>query len=191
MADLTSSSYSYILYIFLFLFFTIFLQYRLRKPSKSGRLPPSPPALPIIGHLHHFSPYVSKSFHNLAVRYGDLIFLRLGSVRCVVVSSAAYAAEIYKNHDVAFSWRPKFAFGDDLPYANAGFFGAEYGDYWRFMKKLTMTELLSQRQVERSRAVRREEMMKLLKKLTDCAAKNEAVNLGAELVKLTNNSICR
>lgn len=186
MADSTS----YILYITLFFFFTILLQYLLHRPSH-GRCPPSPPALPLIGHLHHFSPSVCKSFHNLAARYGDLLFLRLGRVRCVVVSSASYAAEIYKNQDVNFSSRPKFAFGDELPYAKAGFFAAEYGDYWRFMKKLTMTELLSQRQVERSRGVRREEMLKLLRKLWECGEKKEAVDLGTELVKLTNNSTCR
>ncbi|XP_038905910.1 cytochrome P450 705A5-like [Benincasa hispida] len=186
MADSTS----YILYIILFFFFTILLQYLLQRPSH-GRRPPSPPALPLIGHLHHFSPSVCKSFHNLAARYGNLLFLRLGRVRCVVVSSASYAAEIYKNQDINFSSRPKFAFGDELPYAKAGFFAAEYGDYWRFMKKLTMTELLSQRQVERSRGVRREEMLKLLRKLWECGEKKEAVDLGAELVKLTNNSTCR
>ncbi|XP_023528693.1 cytochrome P450 705A5-like [Cucurbita pepo subsp. pepo] len=186
MADSTS----YILYIALSFLFIILLHYLLHRPS-NGRTPPSPPALPLIGHLHHFSPSVCKSFHNLAARYGDLLFLRLGSVRCVVVSSASYATEIYKTQDVTFSSRPKFAFGDELPYAKAGFFAAEYGDYWRFMKKLTMTELLSQRQVERSRAVRREEMLKFLKKLGDCGENNEAVDLGAELVKLTNNSTCR
>lgn len=187
MADSTS----YLLYIFLFFFFTILLHYLFHRRSYAPRRPPTPPALPLIGHLHHFSPSVYKSFHNLAAKYGDLLFLRLGRVPCVVISSASYAAEIYKNQDVNFSSRPKFAFGDELPYANAGFFAAEYGDYWRFMKKLTMTELLSQRQVERSRGVRREEMLKLLRKLCECGEKKEAVDLGAELVKLTNNSTCR
>lgn len=190
-----ADSISYVLYtIFFFLFTVILLQFLFRKSSKNlaqGRRPPTPPALPLIGHLHYFSPSAVKSFHNLAARYGDLLFLRLGAVRCVVVSSASYAAEIYKNQDVAFSWRPNFAFGDELLYAKAGFFAAEYGDYWRFMKKLTMTELLSQRQVERSRAVRREEMVKFLRKLAESGHKNEAVDLGAELVKLTNNSTCR
>ncbi|KAL0533225.1 hypothetical protein IC582_030441 [Cucumis melo] len=187
MADSTS----YVLYIILFFFFTILLQYLLHPRSYARPRPPSPPALPLVGHLHHFSPSVYKSFHNLAAKYGDLLFLRLGRVRCVVISSASYAAEIYKNQDVNFSSRPKFAFGDELPYAKAGFFAAEYGDYWRFMKKLTMTELLSQRQVERSRGVRREEMLKLLRKLCECGEKKEVVDLGAELVKLTNNSTCR
>uniref|UniRef100_A0A1S3CH32 Uncharacterized protein n=1 Tax=Cucumis melo TaxID=3656 RepID=A0A1S3CH32_CUCME len=181
----------YALYIILFFFFTILLRYLFHPRSYARRRPPSPPALPLIGHLHHFSPYVHKSFHNLAAKYGDLLFLRLGRVRCVVISSATYAAEIYKNQDVNFSSRPKLAFGDEIPYAKAGFFVAEYGDYWRFMKKLTMTELLSQRQVERSRGVRREEMLKLLRKLCECGEKKEVVDLGTEIVKLTNNSTCR
>lgn len=59
------------------------------------------------------------------------------------------------------------------------------------MKKLCMTELLSPRQLERSRGVRAEEIKRLLRKLLESGVRKEVVDLGAELMKVTNNSICR
>ncbi|PON52824.1 Cytochrome P [Parasponia andersonii] len=184
----------YLLCFFLWLLSTIFLRSllnRTRKPAPSLHLPPSPPSLPLIGHLHHLTSSLSHSFRNLSTKHGPLLHLRLGATRCVLVSSASVAAEFFRTHDLAFASRPSFAFADELPYGNLGFFATPYGDYWRFMKKLCMTELLSPRQLDRSRAVRAEEIERLLRKLLESGARKEVVDLGAELMKVTNNSICR
>ena len=101
------------------------------------------------------------------------------------------ATEIFKTHDLAFAGRPSFAFSDKLPYGNYGFFIAPYGDYWRFIKKLCMNELLSTRQVEKSHAVRHEEITLFLHKVLESAKKKQVLDMGAELMKLTNNSTCR
>lgn len=57
------------------------------------------------------------------------------------------------------------------------------------MKKLCVTELLGTRQIERSRAVRREEIERLLRRVLE--TKDGVVNVGAELTRLTNNVTCR
>ncbi|XP_008461264.1 cytochrome P450 705A22-like [Cucumis melo] len=188
---------TYILcFIFCFIS-TLLLQYffhrsKTTKPSSSlRRLPPSPPSIPLLGHLHLLSPSLHKSFTALSSKFGPLLCLQLGAVRCIVVSSASLATEVFKTQDLAFSSRPKFAFSDETPYGSSGFFAAPYGDYWRFMKKLTMTELLAPKQVERSRVVRYEEVLRFLRKMVAAANDNQLVDVGAELMKLTNNSICR
>ncbi|XP_017978261.1 PREDICTED: cytochrome P450 705A5 [Theobroma cacao] len=59
------------------------------------------------------------------------------------------------------------------------------------MKKLSVTELLGTRQIERSCTVRHQEIAMFLRKMIQSARKTEVVDVGAELMKLTNNVICR
>lgn len=115
---------TYILYIILCFLSTLLLQYlfHISKTTKSSsssshlrRLPPSPPSLPLLGHLHLLSPSLHKSFTALSSKFGPLLCLRLGAVRCIVVSSASLATEVFKTQDLAFSSRPKFAFSDETP----------------------------------------------------------------------------
>ncbi|KAE8038260.1 hypothetical protein FH972_010788 [Carpinus fangiana] len=133
-------------YFFLFvvssLISTLLIRSIFNKPT-GLHLMPSPPALPIIGHLQYlfFTPSLYNSLHRLSTKYGPLLYLRLGATRCVVVSSATLAAEIFTTHDLAFASRPIFAFADKLQFETSRFFTAPYGDYWRFMKKLSKVEL--------------------------------------------------
>ncbi|XP_050211382.1 cytochrome P450 705A22-like [Mercurialis annua] len=193
MATINGDIQSYLVIFFLSIIISRFLlHYFFKKPSNSSlHLPPSPPALPFIGHLHLLSLSVSKSLHNLSTNYGSLLYLRLGSRPVLVVSSPTYVAEIYKTNDIAFSAKPKTPFEDGMLFGNTGFIISPYGDYWRFMKKLCMTELLGSRQLERSRGVRREEVTSLLSNLLEKSERQECVDLIEELLKLTNNVICR
>ncbi|KAM3734073.1 hypothetical protein ACB098_11G186400 [Castanea mollissima] len=129
----------YSFFFFVSIITTLLIRSILNKPTKqttSLHLPPSPSALPLIGHLHLLTPFLYKSFHSLSNQYGPLLYLRFGSARCLLVSSASVASEIFKSQDLTFSSRPIFAFADKLQYNNSGFITAPYGDYWRFMKKL-------------------------------------------------------
>ncbi|CAK7330753.1 unnamed protein product [Dovyalis caffra] len=181
-------------FFLLWLISTLLIQYIFKKLTKQTthlRLPPSPPSLPFIGHIHHLSPSVYRCLHKLSSKYGPLLYLRLGSYPIVVASSASVATQIFKTHDLNFAEKPKSNVGDSLLLGISSFSNAPYGDYWRFMKKLCATELLGTRQLERSRNVRREELVRFLQKLLEKAHKNEAVDLGDELMTLTNNSTCR
>ncbi|KAM1443292.1 hypothetical protein ACFX2I_039583 [Malus domestica] len=186
----------YLLYFLICYLSTLLLRSLFNKYSPKSatqvRPPPSPPALPLIGHLHHLTTaHQAISFQNLSTKYGPLLHLRLGASRMLLVSSASVATDVFKTQDLSFADRPAFAFADELPYGNSGFFGAVYGDYWKFMKKLCMTELFAPRQLERSRNTRQVEIGKLCEKLIESARKEEVVDLGSELMKLTNNSTCK
>ena len=190
---MTDTQYYFLCFILSFI--SIFLLKPLfKKPSKTKTsldLPPSPPALPIIGHLHYLGPSLYKSLTKLSTKYGPLLYLKLGVSRCLVVSSASMANEIFKIHDLAFAERPSFPFSDKLPYGSSGFFVAPYGDQWRFIKKLCMTELLSAKQVEKSRVARHEELVRFLLKVLESAKKKQTLDMSVEIMKLTNNSTFR
>ncbi|KAH7388092.1 hypothetical protein KP509_16G057000 [Ceratopteris richardii] len=49
------------------------------------RLPPGPPGLPAIGHLHLLGTEIHRSLWELSKRYGPLMFLRFGSPTAVAM----------------------------------------------------------------------------------------------------------
>lgn len=71
------------------------------------------------------------------------------------------------------------------------FAGAPYGDYYKFMRKLLVMNLFCTQALERSRAIRVDELERFYENLLDKARKEESVEISKEVMKLTNNSICR
>ncbi|CAK7342430.1 unnamed protein product [Dovyalis caffra] len=161
------------------------------KSRSQNSLPPSPPAIPVIGHLHLIGSVLAKSFQILANRYGPLMQIRLGASTCVVASNAAVAKEIFKNQDLNFSSRPEFGSSEYFIYRGSRFVTAQYGDYWRFMKKLCMTRLLAVPQLDKFTDIRDEEKVKLVESVMGCAREGKLCDLSSELTALTNNTICR
>ncbi|KAL3580190.1 hypothetical protein D5086_018025 [Populus alba] len=185
----------YVLAIFILFFITVFLQFIFKRPGKKPAgycFPPSPPTLPLIGHLHLLTPVAFKGFHALNNKYGPLLYLRLATYPAVLVSSAPLATEIFKALDVHFTSRIKSPFEDNLLFGSStSFFNAPYGDYWKFMKKICTTELLGTRQMKKLKNVRREEVVRFLSKMLEIGQKNEVANVSAEVLTLANNSTCR
>ncbi|KAH7531128.1 hypothetical protein JRO89_XSUnG0016600 [Xanthoceras sorbifolium] len=155
------------------------------KSQSNLRFPPSPPALPIIGHLHLLSSQLPKSLQTLACRYGPLMQIRMGASTCIVVSNATVAKDILKTHEIDFASRYESGPGQYNIYSGCGFITGPYGAYWRFMKKLCATKLFAQ--LQRFEHIREKEIEKLLKSLLKSSRKGEPCNLGKEFATLTNN----
>ncbi|KAH1090475.1 hypothetical protein J1N35_017732 [Gossypium stocksii] len=75
----------------------------LRNSKSKGKYPPSPPALPIIGHIHLLKSELPTSFATLARKYGPLMQIRFGAAKFVVVSDAKSAQEILRTFDTDFA----------------------------------------------------------------------------------------
>ncbi|WCJ33955.1 Cytochrome P450 93A3 [Euphorbia peplus] len=163
----------------------------INKFRAKPNLPPGPLALPIIGHLHLIAPIPHQAFHKLSLKYGPLIQLYLGSVPCVVVSSPEMAKEFLKTHETSFLDRPNSAALDYLTYGSSDFSFAPYGPYWKYMKKLCMTEILGGRTLDQLLPVRHEEIRRFLQLMLKKADGGESVNVGAQLIRVTNNVVSR
>ncbi|KAL1312353.1 cytochrome P450 93A3-like [Arachis ipaensis] len=162
-----------------------------RKKNKSHNKPPSPLSLPIIGHLHLLAPIPHQALHKLSIRYGPIMHIKLGSVPCVVASTPESAKEFLKTHESSFSNRPRNLAVDYLTYGSQDFSFAPYGPYWKFMKKICMSELLGGDTLNQLLPLRRQETERFLGLLLKRGMAGEAVDVGGELLKLSNNVISR
>ncbi|KAJ6711283.1 P450 FAMILY 81 SUBFAMILY D POLYPEPTIDE 8 putative-RELATED [Salix purpurea] len=88
----------------LFLLSTKFLLYKRKKRNH----PPSPFALPIIGHLHLLKLPIHRTLDSLSKKYGPIFSLELGSYLAVVVSSPSLVEECFTKNDIVLANRPDF-----------------------------------------------------------------------------------
>ncbi|KDP39255.1 hypothetical protein JCGZ_01012 [Jatropha curcas] len=176
--------------VFTFLIFIIFLFKLLWRKPKYLNLPPGPSKLPIIGGFHHlFGPPPHHCLTNLAKKYGPIFQIQLGENSNIVISSAEIAKEIMKTHDIIFADRPFIPSSFQATYDGTDIAFAQYGDYWRQLRKICTTELLSVSRVQSFRSVREEEVSKLISSIASSAG--SAINLSRMIETLMFSIISR
>ncbi|KAL4342332.1 hypothetical protein GQ457_08G036990 [Hibiscus cannabinus] len=154
-------------------------------------LPPSPPSLPIIGHLHKLGKLPHRSLRDLSLKHGSLMLLRLGQNPTLVVSSAESLKQMVKNYDTVFINKISTTAANIFFYGYKDLAFTPYGDYWRQVRKLCVLELLSVRRVHSFQFVREEEVDALVRKLDVAAVNGGVVNLTEMLMAVTTDIVSR
>uniref|UniRef100_A0A0E0ACD0 Cytochrome P450 n=1 Tax=Oryza glumipatula TaxID=40148 RepID=A0A0E0ACD0_9ORYZ len=195
MADASHSSVVVYVGLALVSLFVVLLARRRRSPPPAAhgdgglRLPPGPWTLPIIGSLHHLVGQLPhRAMHDLARRHGPVMLLRIGEVPTLVVSSRDAAREVTKIHDTAFAMRPLSATLCVLTNGGRDLVFAPFGDYWRQVRKIAVTELLTARRVHSFRSIREEEVAALLRAVAVAAG---TVEMRAALSALVSDITAR
>lgn len=177
----------------LFIFFLFIIIQNWSKKSKiilKKKLPPGPWRLPIIGSVHHLTSGVPhRVLRNLPEKYGPIMYLELGEVPTVVVSSPHMAKQILRTHDVAFASRPVTMLGKIICYNCKDIAFSPYGDYWRQMRKLTVLELLSAKMVKSFSSIRHDELSHLLSTIGSMVG--SPINLSDKIFWFMNSATCR
>ncbi|CAL5402665.1 unnamed protein product [Camellia sinensis] len=162
------------------------------KPNRStSKLPPGPWQLPLIGNMHQLigSSLTHQTLTNLAKKHGPLMHLRLGEVSTIVVSSPETAEQVMKTHDLIFAQRPYLLASRILSYNSTNICFAPYGDYWRQLRKICITEALSSKRVETFRGIREEEAMNFVRDIS--LNTGSAINLSKRIFSHTSGVTAR
>ncbi|KAK0592734.1 hypothetical protein LWI29_024342 [Acer saccharum] len=184
----TTIFYSCLSLLFLiFAFKTLF-----RSIARHKNLPPSPPSIPIIGHLHLLTPLMHRTFHDLSKKYGQVISLKYGSRLVVVVSSSTAVMECFTKNDVVLANRPKLLISKHLAYGHTTVASSSHGEHWRNLRRICAIEIFSTNRLNKFQAIRKDEVKQLLKKLSCNSLRGFAkVELRPLLTELTFNNIMR
>lgn len=157
---------------------------------KYEKLPPSPPKLPVIGHLHHLvGGLPHHALRRVAQKYGPVLYLKLGEVSAVVISSREATKEVVKVQDPACADRPESIGSKIMWYDYTDIAFSAYNEYWRQMRKICILELLSAKNVKSFGSIRQDEVSRLMKSLQ--SSSGQAINLTEKVFAFTSSITCR
>lgn len=175
-----------LIFFFLLPFFFL-LRLWVRKRS-SLPYPPGPRPLPVIGNMLMMDQLTHRGLAKLSDRYGGLVYLRLGFLHTVAVSTPEMAKQVLQVQDNIFSNRPATIAVQYLTYDRADMAFAHYGPFWRQMRKLCVMKLFSRKRAESWASVR-DEVESMLQSVSDKVG--SPVNIGEQVFNLTRNVIYR
>lgn len=156
------------------------------------KLPPGPRGLPIIGNLHMLGALPHRTLYHLSKTYGPIMFLKLGNIPTVVVSSPETAELILKTHDSVFASRPKLKAICYMSDGAKGLAFAPYGPRWRNARKFCTQELLTAEKIGSSAGMRKEEIGVLVEQLKVLGGEvYVVVDLGEKIGDLIGNMTYR
>ncbi|MCD7461993.1 cytochrome P450 [Datura stramonium] len=174
------------LYFILPIFFFFFI---LSRRFRQKKFPPGPRGWPIIGNMMMKDQLLThRGLSKLAQTYGDILHLQVGYVHITVVSNPAGARQVLQLQDAVFANRPAPIAVRYLSYDCADMAFANYGPFWRQMRKLCVMKLFSRRRAESWNSVRDE-----VDSMTRVVATSIglSVNIGELVFGLAKNIIYR
>ncbi|XP_051136969.1 premnaspirodiene oxygenase-like [Andrographis paniculata] len=176
----------------LFYFFILYFLFRQFWTSDHHNLPPGPRKLPLIGNLHHLSGALPHhALRALARKHGPLMSLKLGELRTVVVSSSQLAEQITRTNDAAFAGRVELMLPRIVLYNSSDMASAQYGEYWRTMRKLCILEFLNHRKIRGFFGLMQTEVLRMVDRLNAESSAGDPVNVTEKILSVECGIICR
>ncbi|XP_059078196.1 flavonoid 3'-monooxygenase-like [Cryptomeria japonica] len=105
----------------------------------------------------------------------------------VVVSSSEMAKEIFKTHDQNFAGRTLIEAAKVLSHQESSIAFAQYGDYWRKLRRIATTELFTPSRLQALQYLRRDQVYETIRTIFEERGKKsvDLRNSFGELVKLS------
>uniref|UniRef100_A0A165ZIW5 Cytochrome P450 n=1 Tax=Daucus carota subsp. sativus TaxID=79200 RepID=A0A165ZIW5_DAUCS len=172
-----------------FIFFIFFLYLLVKNQQKKNKNnPPSPRSLPLLGHLHLIKEPLHQTLETLSSKYGDILLLRFGLKKVLVICSPSAIEECFTRNDTVFANRPVSMATIHLSYDFTTMTVAPYGDLWRNLRRLAALEIFSPNRIAFFTDIRDNEIMLLINQLVKkCQGGGEKVELKTTFNELAFN----
>ncbi|KAK6920618.1 Cytochrome P450 [Dillenia turbinata] len=178
-------------HILCLLFLSFLLLHKTLNRASKYNLPPSPLKLPLLGNFHQIGSLPYRSLQALTDRYGPLMLIHEGKVQTLVVSSPEMAREVLKIQDVNFANKYVTRGASVIFYGGHDVLISPYGQRWIELRKLCVTELLTQKRVQSFQDFRKEVLAHVVANIQQSCIKKEPVNLSVMATTATNNIACK
>ncbi|XP_024521429.1 flavonoid 3'-monooxygenase-like [Selaginella moellendorffii] len=126
------------------------------------------------------------SLQKLSRKFGKIMYLKLGMIPAIVISSPDLAKQMFKTEDTTFSFRPYLLVGEHSGYNFKGIALAN-GDHWKSTRKICTTELFTVKRIDSFLWVRMEELSYLVSSLAQACNDQSIVDVREHLTVLTFN----
>lgn len=170
----------------LLLVFLLTIRHFLVKKQRKNQ-PPSPPSLPLIGHLHLVKEPMNQTLQALSAKYGDILSLKLGVRKVLLITSPAAVEECFTKNDIIFANRPSTLSTKHFSYNYTTISIAPYGDHWRNLRRLATLEIFSPSRIAMFTSTRRRELMLLMNELLRDSKLGKKVDLKSKFIELAFN----
>ncbi|TQD90067.1 hypothetical protein C1H46_024382 [Malus baccata] len=139
----------------------------------------------MVGPLPH------HTLRDLAKKHGPIMYLKLGQLEAVIISSAKAAQEVLKTHELTFAQRPIVLAAEVISFGQSSPIFAPYGDLWRSLRKICVFELLSATRVQSFRSVREEEVRNLIESIGSMSHEGLAINFRDRCCSFTSGVVSK
>lgn len=141
---------------------SIFWYKFLSKKPLSPPLPPGPRGLPIVGYIPFLNGNLLHQFTDLARQYGPIFTLQLGAKLCIVIDSPSIAKEVVRDHDAVFANRDVPIAAQIATYGTNDISFMPNCPTWRSLRKLFVSEMLGKSNLDASRNLRKDAVLKAI-----------------------------
>lgn len=125
----------------LFLITVLLFEFNRRIRCSNKGKPPGPPCFPVVGSLPFLSINGQKSFRDLALRYGPVFYLKIGSSWTVVLNSFDSVEEALVKQSSKFIGRKNNFFTDFVADNSRGIFYLDGAEKCSYHRKLVLKSL--------------------------------------------------
>ncbi|XP_021769314.1 isoflavone 2'-hydroxylase-like [Chenopodium quinoa] len=168
------------------------LKHTILHSKVKGKLPPRPfLSFPIIGHLYLFKRPLYRSLAHLAVKYGPVLYLKMGARPVLLLSSPEAVEECLVKSDV-FVDRPRLLPGKHGGNNYTNMAWSPYGDHWKNLRRIAAVEILSPQRLQILSGIRAEVAQSFICRMIKDITENDGiVEMKSAIFGLTLDNMMR